>query len=155
MMLVENDLIYNNEKFSVIGLELSYPKGKIEEIFSGLTNKVKTIVSYHLTYDFVFMMGCYPGIVCLCMMAAKKIESKPLRKILIVLAFVQLITWLFDSIENYLLLKWLHHPVIGDEFRFYHPVVYSKWIIAVTSALFAISILVGSMFKKKIPKSSF
>jgi len=44
--------------------------------------------------------------------------------------------------------------VIGDKFGFYHVVVYSKWIIALTGALFAIVILVGSVFKRKNLKSA-
>lgn len=149
MRLLEDDLIYNDAKFSVIGLEIFYSREKIIEIFTGISDKVKTILSYHLSYDFVFMAGCYPGIVCLCMMAAKRINSKTLRKVLLILSFVQLIPWLFDIIENYFLLKWLKSPSIGDEFRLYHLVVYCKWIIAVSTALLAISILVSSMFKRK------
>jgi hypothetical protein len=154
MKWMESDLIYKGENISIFGLELFYPKEKIIEIFTGIDDKVKTILSYHLSFDFIFMAGCFPGIACLCMMAAEKISRKSIKNILFILAFLQLIAWLFDIIENYHLLKWLKNPVIGDEFGFYHVVVYSKWIIAVTSALFAISILVGSMFKKKIPKSS-
>jgi len=50
--------------------------------------------------------------------------------------------------------KWLKNPVFGDEFGFYHVVVYSKWEIAITEGLFAIVILVGSMFKRKNLKSA-
>jgi hypothetical protein len=42
--------------------------------------------------------------------------------------------------------------VIGDEFGFYHVVVYSKWIIALTGALLAISILCGLNVQKKKSK---
>ena len=154
MKWMESDLLYKNEKISIFGLELFYPKEKIIEIFTGMDDKVKTILSYHLSFDFIFMAGCFPGIACLCMMAAEKMSRITIKRLLFILAFLQIIAWLFDIIENYHLLKWLRSPVIGDEFGFYHVVVYSKWIIAVTSALVAISILVGSMFKKKITKSS-
>jgi hypothetical protein len=159
MKWMENDLLFNNENISIYGLELFYPKQKIVEIFSGINDKVKTILGYHLSFDYIFMTGCYPGIACLCMMASAKvipitIGSRNLKKILFILAFVQIFGWTFDVIENYYLLKWLKNPVIGDEFRFYHIVVYSKWIIALTGALFAIVILVGSMFKRKNLKSA-
>jgi hypothetical protein len=65
------------------------------------------------------------------------------------MACLQLFAWAFDIIENYYLLKWLKQPMIGNEFGFYHIVVYSKWIIALTGALIATTILVSSMFKKK------
>ncbi|HEY5774283.1 MAG TPA: hypothetical protein VIS75_16710, partial [Chitinophagaceae bacterium] len=130
-----------------------YPKEKIVEIFSGISDKVKTILSYHLSFDFIFMAGCYPGIACLCMMTSTKVASKNLKRILFIFAFLQLFGWTFDVLENYYLLKWLKNPVIGDEFGFYHVIVYSKWIIALTGALFAIVILVGTMFKRKNLKS--
>ena len=154
MKWMENDLLFNNEKISIFGLELFYPKEKIVEIFSGISDKVKTILSYHLSFDFIFMAGCYPGIASLCMIASAKVASKNLKRILFILAFMQIFGWTFDVIENYYLLKWLKNPVIGDEFNFYHIVVYSKWIIALTGALLAIVILVGSMFKRKNLKSA-
>ncbi len=148
MKWMENDLLFNNEKISIFGLELFYPKEKIVEIFSGISDKVKTILSYHLSFDFIFMAGCYPGIACLCMIASSKV-NKNLKRILFILAFLQIFGWTFDVIENYYLLKWLKNPVIGDEFGFYHVVVYSKWIIALTAALIALSVLASSLFKKK------
>jgi hypothetical protein len=153
MKWMENDLLFNNEQISILGLELFYPKEKIVEIFSGISDKVKTILGYHLNFDFIFMAGCYPGITCLCMMASAKASGKNIKKILFILASLQIFGWTFDVIENYYLLKWLKNPVIGDEFGFYHIVVYSKWIIALTGALFAIIILVSSMFKRKDLKS--
>jgi hypothetical protein len=153
MKWIENDLLFNNEQISILGFELFYPKEKIVEIFSGISDKVKTILGYHLTFDFIFMAGCYPGITCLSMVASAKVADKNLKRILFILAFLQIFGWTFDVIENYYLLKWLKNPVIGDEFGFYHIVVYSKWIIALTGALFAIIILVSSMFKRKDLKS--
>ena len=154
MKWMESDLLYNNEKISIFGLELFYPKEKIIEIFSGINDKVRTILGYHLSFDFIFMAGVYPGIACLCMLAADRVNGKTQKRILFILAFLQIFGWTFDVIENYFLLKWLKTPVIGDEFGLYHLVVYSKWIIALTGALFAIVILVGSMFKRKNPKSA-
>ena len=149
MKWMENDLVYNGEKISTFGLELFYPKEKIIEIFSGIDNKVKTILGYHLSFDFIFMAGCFPGIASLCMMASAKVTGKNLKGILFTLALLQIFGWTFDVVENYYLLKWLRTPMIGDEFSFYHAVVYSKWIVALTGALFAISILVSSVFKRK------
>ena len=154
MKWMESDLLYNNEKISIFGLELFYPKEKIVEIFSGISDKIKTILGYHLNFDFIFMAGCYPGIASLCMMASAKVTGKNLKRILFILAFLQIFGWTFDVVENYYLLKWLKTPVIGDEFAFYHVVVYSKWIVALTGALFAISILVSSVFKRKNLKSA-
>ena len=154
MKWMEGDLLYNNEKISIFGLELFYPKEKIIETFSGLTDKVKTILGYHLSFDFIFMAGCFPGIACLCMIAAEKITSKNIKKVLFIFAFLQLFAWAFDIIENYYLLKWLSQPVIGNEFGFYHVIVYSKWAIALSGALVALSTLVASLFKRKNPQTA-
>lgn len=153
MKWIESDLHYNSEKISVFGLELFYPKEKIIEIFSGIDDKVRTILNYHLSFDFIFMAGCYPGIACLCMMAAEKIRSKAINRVLFILAFLQLFAWAFDIIENYYLLKWLKQPVIGNEFGFYHVIVYSKWAIALSGALLALSTLVATLFKRKNSQS--
>ena len=154
MKWMEGDLIYNNERISIFGLELFYPKEKIVGIFSGINDKVKTILGYHLSFDFIFMAGCYPGIASLCMMASLRVAGKNLKRILFILAFLQIFGWAFDIIENYYLLKWLKTPLIGDEFGFYHVVVYSKWIIALTGAVFALAVHVGSVFKRKNLKSA-
>jgi len=153
MKWMESDLVYYNEKISVFGLELFYPKEKIVEIFSGINDKVKTILNYHLSFDFIFMAGCYPGIACLCMMAAEKIGTKNTKRVLFIFAFLQVFGWAFDMIENYYLLKWLKQPIIGNEFRIYHVVVYSKWGSALSGALIALSTLVATLFKRKNPKS--
>lgn len=153
MKWMEADLVYNNEKISIFGLELFYSKEKIIEIFTGITDKTKTILEYHLSFDFIFMAGCFPGIACLCMMAMYKVKPAGLKKILFILACLQLFAWVFDIIENFYLLKWIKHPGIGNEFGFYHAVVYSKWTIALTAALTSIIILLGTMLKKKSPKT--
>ena len=153
MKWMESDLLYNNENISIFGLELFYPKEKIIEIFSGISDKVRTILNYHLSFDFIFMAGCYPGIACLCMIAAEKVRSKPMQRVLFIFAFLQLFAWAFDVIENYYLLKWLRQSVIGNEFGFYHVVVYSKWAIALSGAVIALSTLVATLFKRKNPKS--
>lgn len=153
MKWMESDLLYNDDKISIFGLELFYTKGKIIEIFSGINDKVKNILIYHLSFDFIFMAGCYPGIASLCMMAAEKIGSKNIKRLLFIVAFLQLFAWAFDIIENYYLLKWLKQPVIGNEFGFYHVIVYSKWGIALSGAMVALSTLVATLFKRKNPKS--
>src|SRR6186713_3481840 len=90
MKWMENDLLFNNEKISIFGLELFYPKEKIVEIFSSINDKVKTILGYHLSFDFIFMAGVYPGIACLCMMARNKISRKSIKSILFAMAFLQI-----------------------------------------------------------------
>jgi hypothetical protein len=107
-------------------------------------------MGYHLSFDFVFMAGVYPGIACLCIMAAEKLRKKWVKWILIGFALLQSAAWIFDILENYYLLKWLKKPVIGDEFGFYHSIVYSKWIIALTAFFLSIIIILLARWSRKI-----
>jgi hypothetical protein len=149
MKWMEKDLLFNDQIISIFGLELFYPAEKIVAIFSGIDEKVKTILGYHLSFDFIFMLGVYPGISSLCMMAAEKLKNSNIKRLLTVFAFLQLFAWSFDIIENYYLLKWLKNPVIGKEFGFYHVVVYSKWIIALTGAFISLIALSTNLFRKR------
>lgn len=142
MKWMEGDLIQNGEKFSVIGLEITYSKEKVTAILSGLTDHVKTILRYHLSFDFVFMLGVYPGIATLCLMAKEHYTGTSLKKVLSVFAALQLIAWGCDILENYCLLKWINRPVIGNEFILYHFLVAVKWIIALGGALLGIILTV-------------
>ena len=138
MKWMENSFWLQNEKFSILGLELFYPKEKIMTILSGIDGHVKAILRYHLTFDFAFMAGVYPGIAALCMMAREKVMSGLLKRILFIFAALQLLAWGCDVAENSFLFKWIRQPKIGNEFLLYHIIVWTKWILAVVAALLAI-----------------
>ncbi len=142
MKWMEGDFILNGQKFTVIGLEISYTKEKVVGILAGIDDHVKMILRYHLSFDFVFMAGVYPGIAALCMMARNKSAGSVIKKILLVFALSQIAAWASDIYENYCLLKWVNNPAIGDEFSFYHSIVSAKWIIALAGALFAIPLAI-------------
>jgi hypothetical protein len=142
MKWMENDLLLNGELFTVIGLEVAYSKEKIISILSGIDGHVKTILGYHLCFDFIFMTGVYPGIAALCMMAREKRKNEGLKKILLVAAMLQLIAWGCDIAENLYLLRWLNDPVIGNEFLLYHIVVYVKWGLALAAVFIAIPLVI-------------
>lgn len=138
MKWMENDFLQGGQKFTIMGLELFYPKERLAGILAGLDEHVKTILRYHLSFDFVFMAGVYPGIAALCMMAREKSVNGILKKILFVLAALQALAWGCDIFENLCLLKWIKNPVIGNDFACYHLIVAAKWIIALTGAVLAI-----------------
>jgi len=137
MKWMESDLWVNGKKFTVIGLELFYSKEKVITILSSLDSHVKTILNYHLHFDFAFMTGIFPGISALCMMAREKVFLTPLKKLLFILASIQLLAWAGDITENLYLIKWVKHPVIGNEFILYHFIVSGKWIIALIAFIFS------------------
>jgi hypothetical protein len=141
MKWMEGDFIINGEKFTIIGLEISYSKEKVMAILAGLDPRVKTILGYHLSFDFVFMAGIYPAVASLCIMAREKFNSISLRRIAYWLAALQIVAWGCDAGENSYLLKWLDNPVIDDSFSTYHIVVAVKWILVLIGILFSLSVL--------------
>jgi hypothetical protein len=141
MKWMEGDFIFNGKVFTIIGLEITYSKAEVMAILSGIDEKVKTILGYHLAFDFVFMLGVYPGIACLCMMARAKTGKVWLKKLLLLLAILQLVAWACDIAENIYLLSWIKEPVINSFFAFFHLLVYVKWILALTGAFLAIPLV--------------
>lgn len=100
MKWIEPDLLYQNQPVSILDLEIFYPSGQLLSVLTGMDEKVKLILKYHLEFDFVFMAGIYPGIASLCMMAAEKHKAKRAQWLLFVLAALQPAAWLFDITEN-------------------------------------------------------
>lgn len=156
MKWMENDLVSNGEKFTVIGLEVTYSKEKLLSVILGLDDKVRTILRYHLSFDFAFMIGAYGGIAALCMMAACQRKGKKIiRNLLISLAILQVVAWLCDIIENAFLLCWIKTGVIGNEFNFYHLVVYTKWILALLGVLISVIFLIFKTHNPVETKTEF
>jgi len=151
MEWLAEDFWLADEKFSIIGLELSYSKTKVITILSQLKEPAKIALNYQLIFDFAFMAGVYPGIASLCMMIREKIDKKGLKNLLFGLAMLQPLAWVFDIIENCYLLNWVDKPEIGDEFMMYHNIVAAKWIIALTGVLSAIIVM---LLKKQLNQKS-
>lgn len=145
MKWMEGDLKLNGQTFTVIGLELTYPKEKIASIFLGIDEHVKAILRYNLIFDFAFMAGVYPGIAALCMMAKRK-HGKVVGRILLALALLQIVAWGCDIFENCSLLNWIKDPHAVENFSTYHLIVYAKWTLALIGAFVAIPLV---LIKKK------
>ena len=143
MKWMEEDFWANNEKFTIVGLELFYSATKVENILSALDDRVETILRYHLYFDFAFMAGVYPGITSLCMMAREKSSSSNLKRFFFLLAAFQLLAWAADIIENYCILQWIKVPSVGNEFVWYHVVVVIKWVIVLAGVLLSVPLVLG------------
>jgi hypothetical protein len=135
MKWMENDLVINGEKFTILGLELFYPKEKVSGILLGLDGHVRTIIRYHLTFDFAFMAGVYPGITAICVLAKDKAGSVVMKNVLLILASIQLLAWTADILENYYLYKWITEPVSDNDFLVYRCIVPFKWIVALMGVI--------------------
>lgn len=146
MKWMEADFRVSDQLFTMIGLEISYDKARVMEIFSQLDDKVRTILSYHLYFDFAFMAGVYTGIASLCMMARYRVRNRFTRQLLLFLAVLQVLALGCDVRENLYLLSWLPGQVIGDEFGLYHGIVFLKWALALAGAVLSIPL----QFRKRV-----
>lgn len=141
MKWMEKDLVQGNQLFTILGLEITYTQERVYSLLSGLDHRVKTILQYHLYFDFVFMAGVFPGIAALCMMARFKSTHKNYRKVLLAAAVSQIVAWICDIIENTLLLSWVSDPEKTRMFDEFHLIVWVKWILAILGVILSIPVV--------------
>ncbi|MET0391497.1 MAG: hypothetical protein ABW019_00095 [Chitinophagaceae bacterium] len=138
MKWLEAGFLTDNGKFTILGLELFYSREKVTGVLHSLTPEGLLVLRFHLGFDFAFMAGVYPGLAALCMIAAGKAGSPLLKRLLYLLALLQLPAWVADGLENYYLLGWLASPAIDStDFAVYHGIVILKWVIALLALLMA------------------
>jgi hypothetical protein len=130
MKWMEPDFVQNGELFTIIGLEISYSREELMALLGGLEPPIKTILRYHLFFDFAFMAGIYPCIASLCMLVRNRFRGSGHRRVLFIAALLQTAAWVCDIYENCCLLQWINDPVTGNAFGFYHVAVYIKWSLA-------------------------
>ena len=147
MKWMEPDFVSHQAPFTILGLELTYTKDRVVTILSGLDDHVRTILRYHLVFDFAFMAGVYPGIAAICMIVKRKLKIRLLQQVLTGLAILQLAAWGCDIAENSYLLKWISDPSSISGFTGYHLIVAAKWILALAGILMAL--LAYLFFRKK------
>ena len=138
MEWLAGDFWVNDQKFSILGLELFYSKRHVLDVLTQIKQPARIALNYQLVFDFVFMTGIYPAIASLCMMVREKINRKSIQNVLFALAMLQPVAWAFDIVKNSYLLNWLEKPEIGDEFSIYHNIVAAKWLIALIGVFISI-----------------
>lgn len=149
MEWLASDFWLNDQKFTIIGLELFYSKKQVVDVLTQIKQPAAIALNYQLIFDFVFMAGVYPCIASLCMMARERITNKILQTILFALAILQPVAWAFDIVENGYLLTWINKPEIGDEFSIYHNIVTMKWLIAMLGFVLSAATFLSNMKSKK------
>ena len=132
MKWIESEFISNGKLFSIMDLELYLDKDGLVKLFAGMNDKARTILDYHLHFDFFFMAGVFPGTAAICMLTRERIEKKTIRGILFTIAFLQLAAWSFDIYENLHLIRWMNDPASIDNIDFYHTLVRLKFIIVLS-----------------------
>ncbi|MBC7890190.1 MAG: hypothetical protein H7Z13_20130 [Ferruginibacter sp.] len=137
------------KKFSIMDLELPSSPAELVNLIRGLyklpepesIKAVKALKS-QLYIDFLFMPCAYGAIFILCRLVSAKMQLSFGINIFIILAWLQLLPWLFDIIENiYLLRKINPNPVLSKPsvHKAYLIMEVFKWGIALTATICAIA----------------
>jgi len=151
MKWIEDGFISNGKLFSIFCLELYLDKQGLAELFAGMKDNAKTILDYHLHFDFFFMAGVFPGTAAICMLTRERIEKKKkmIRSVLFTIAALQLAAWGFDIYENLHLIKWMKNPATIDNVGFYHLLVRLKFIIIISGVAMAAIAFIFFRTRKK------
>ena len=146
-----------DKKFNIMDLELAATAMELQNLIKGLyklpqpkSNKAIWALRGHLYIDFLLMPCAYGSIFILCSLVSTKMQSDIGRNIFLALAWLQLISWIFDIIENiFLLWKINPNPVsktdlarkkhLDSVHKAFLIMVFLKWGIALTALICAIA----------------
>ena len=150
-------------KFSIMHLELPQSKEGINLLMAAFAPGTQKAVLNQLNADYIFMAGCYPGIVVLCLIAIRRITNlnalqkdldkkqtgKEWKKLLLALAILQLFAWGLDVWENAQLESWLQAGAADDNIGFFKARTYLKFGIGFAGFFTAAFLLLLTM---KLPE---
>jgi len=138
------------KKFSMMELEIPASNVELVNIIGGIfklkdhakRSKAASTLKAQLYIDFLFMPCAYGSIFILCMLVSSKMQFSIGFNIFSVMAWLQIIPWVCDIIENiYLLGKIKKHPPRSTLFvhKAYIRMEYLKWTIALGSGICAVA----------------
>lgn len=124
------------QPFSIFNLEFPGSEAALTSLMLKMDMPVKKKVRQHLKIDFLFMLAVYPGIAMLCYKLALNIRLDSFigHYILTLVAISQGLAWLFDVLENTMLLRKIKSPFVGSDglYRLYKWMVGLKYFIVLT-----------------------
>jgi hypothetical protein len=126
--------------FSIFDLEFPISEEVLVKLIDRTDSITKKYLRQHLCVDFLFMGATYTGIGLLCYITALKMEYAG-RYVFMILAFLQILPWLFDIAENLYLLNKVAHPVVASSdrvFKIFQFIVKAKFVIALLGAVCSI-----------------
>ncbi|WP_373523427.1 hypothetical protein [Aquiflexum sp.] len=140
-------------KFDVMKFELPGSKENLNKlILEWSSPESKEFVLDQLRLDYLFMTTLFPAILMLCLLVRRRLQEslfkyrdipkyQILNSLLLGLAFLQLVAWLFDITENIRLTSWINQGEAGDMFLF-ETLVWLKFLFAVLGFLGPIGIYI-------------
>lgn len=132
-------------KFSIMDLEFPSSRRDYHKIINGIyrlpdSAKILSALRGNLLVDFLFMPAIYGLIFILCMNVSTKMESDWGEFGFQLFAWLQLLAWLLDIIENIYMLGHLKEVKMDQTFvdaplRGFKYMVHTKWIIALLGGI--------------------
>jgi hypothetical protein len=132
-------------KFSITDLEFPSSRRDYHKIINGIyrlpdSAKILSALRGNLLVDFLFMPAIYGLIFILCMSVSTKMESRWGEFGFQLFAWLQLLAWLLDMIENIYMLSHLKEVKMDQTFkdapmRAFKYMVHTKWIIALLGGI--------------------
>ncbi len=149
--------------FSIMALELPADSASLTDMITNISPNTREAILKQLNVDYIFMAGCYLGILVLCLIAIRHITAinslqKDLqksqsgavwKKLLMALALLQLLAWGLDVWENAQIEQWLQTGTVNNDIDFFKARVYIKFAIAFAGFFTAALLL---LFTNSLPK---
>ncbi|MCW3467104.1 hypothetical protein [Chitinophaga nivalis] len=128
--------------FSIMQLELPGDEAHLYATVQQLTtHEAIPEVIRHLRVDYFFMLGIYPLIAVWLLIL--RINTRPLLSgILLIVALLQVLPWVFDVMENNRLLQVVQGGPLGMSMTLWETMVYAKFVIAVSAGVLALLVVV-------------
>jgi len=113
-------------KFSIFDIELAANPLELANIIKGVymlppsqSGKTLKAIRGQLFFDFLAMPCAYGSVYLLCKKVAERMDSPLAQQAFMILASLQLVSWLFDIVENiYLLVTINPDPIIPNRHRY-------------------------------------
>jgi hypothetical protein len=152
-------------KFDVMAFELPGTEGNLNALIQAWSEpEKKNFVLQQLRIDYFFMTTLFPAILVLCLWALlglirlEKRQGAPnrfdyLKRLLLLLAVLQVVAWAFDLSENIRLSAWINQGFAGNMLLF-ETLVRLKFIFAIAGILISLLTLIFTKTQTKFPMRS-
>jgi hypothetical protein len=148
MRQAQNFQLKGGHHFTILNVEMAESQEDLMQLFSTVDKDVLESINDNLNTDYFFMFGCYPFVALLCWLVART-SGKALRLLFITVAFLQVVPFTFDMLENYSLQQWMQKKDAPVGFGVFQLLVTTKFILALGAFLVS-SIL---LYYRAIPKT--
>ena len=139
----EGFVLKNGERFSILDLQLPKSKTILQQLIANLGPGASASVLKQLKEDYFYMIAAYIGVALMCLVAKDYVHGRWIR-ILEILAFIQILPWIFDIIENIQVKNWVNGGAIPADLTLFKAMVIAKFAIALGAVVVAIVVFLLS-----------